>query len=82
MAGRTDGGSVRTCWGAGDVAGVSLNGLSEKVSEDTLDPLDDDGNELRVPSGEPSGVRTAGCSVVVGARVNRPCELRIRGAAR
>ena len=81
--GCTGGGSVGTCCGAGDVAGVSsMNGLSEKVSEDTLDPLEDGGNESRVLSGEPSGVKTAGCNVTVDARANLPCRLQIHGVAR
>ena len=43
--------------GAGDVAGVpSEKGLSEKVIDDRLDSVDEGGNELRVPDGEPSGV--------------------------
>jgi hypothetical protein len=65
------------------VAGVLLaNGLSENVSDDGLDPIDDGGNETRVPSGEPSGVKTAWRSVVADVRVNRPCELRSRGVVR
>ena len=70
-------------WGAGDVAGVSLrNGLSENVIDDGLDPPEEGGGELRVPSGEPSGVKTAGCSVAADVRVNRPCVLRSRGTVR
>jgi len=65
------------------VAGVLLaNGLSENVSDDGLDLIDDGGNETRVPSGEPSGVKTAWRSVVADVRVNRPCELRSRGVVR
>ena len=65
------------------MAGVSLiNGLSENVIDDGLDPPEEGGRESRVPSGEPSGVKTAGRSVVVGGRANRPCWLRSRGAAR
>ena len=59
-----------------------MKGLSENASDDGLDPTEDDGKELRVPSGEPSGVKTAGRSVVADVRVNRPCELRIRGGGR
>jgi hypothetical protein len=55
--------------GAGDVAGVSVwYGRSEKVMEDgvdTGDGFDEAGSELRVPAGDPSGVKTAGRSVVV-----------------
>jgi hypothetical protein len=62
------------------VAGVLLaNGLSENVSDDGLDPIDNGGSETRVPSGEPSGVKTFGWSVVADVRVNRPCELRSLG---
>ena len=44
----------------GDVAGVLfVKGLSENVSDDGLDPTEG-GRELRVPSGEPSGVKAAG----------------------
>ena len=83
MVRRTDGGCAGACWGAGDVAGVSLmKGLSEKVSDEALDPLEDDGNASRVPSREPSGVRRMGCGAATGARVNRPNELRTLGAAR
>jgi hypothetical protein len=43
----------------GDVAGVLLvKGLSENMSDDRLD-LENDVKELRVLSGEPSGVKTA-----------------------
>jgi len=46
--------------GTGDVAGVSSGrGLSEKVRDDGLDPTDEGGKELRVPGGEPSGVKIA-----------------------
>jgi hypothetical protein len=74
---RTSGGSARACWGVGDVAGVSLmDGLSESVSDDSLDLLDDSGNESRVPSGEPSGVKMAGRSVLaVEVHMNWPCVL-------
>jgi hypothetical protein len=69
-------------WGAGDVAGVSLmNGLSENAIDDGLDPPEEGGRESRVPSGEPSGVKMAGCSVAADVRVNRPCALRSRGTA-
>jgi hypothetical protein len=54
------------CCGAGDVAGVaSESGRSEKVIEDGLDGTEEDGKELMVPVGEPSGVNTAGRSVLV-----------------
>ena len=82
IAGRVGSAGVGARWGAGDVAGVSLmNGLSENVSEDGLDPPEEGGKELRVPSGEPSGVKTAGRSVVADVRANRPCVLRSRGTA-
>jgi len=46
--------------GAGDMAGVlSGRGLSEKVRDDGLDPTDEGGKELKVPGGEPLGVKTA-----------------------
>ena len=55
------------CVGAGDVAGVlSEKGVSEKVIDDGLDSVDEGGNELRVPDGEPSGVNIA-CRSVVAA---------------
>jgi len=80
MVGRRCGGSAGASWGAGDVAGVLfMKGLSENVSDDGLDPTEEGGRELRVPSGEPSGVKAAGRSVVADVRVNRPCVLRIRG---
>ena len=45
---------------AGDMAGVlSGRGLSEKVRDDGLDLTDEGGKELRVPGGEPAGVKTA-----------------------
>jgi hypothetical protein len=64
--------------GAGDVAGVSAKyGRSEKAMDDgvdTDDELDEAGSELRVPAGDPSGVKTAERSVVVAVLlVNRPC---------
>jgi hypothetical protein len=64
--------------GAGDVAGVSLrDGFSENVMSDGLEGSEEDGKELRVPVGEPSGVNTAGRSVLAVVRcVNRPCEFR------
>ena len=63
------------------MAGVLLaNGLSENVSDDGLDPIDNGGSETRVPSGEPSGVKMFGWSVVADVHVNRPCELRSLGA--
>jgi hypothetical protein len=50
--------------GAGDVAGVSVKyGRSEKAMDDgvdTDDEADEAGSELRVPAGDPSGVKTAG----------------------
>ena len=49
-----------------------MNGLSEKVS-------DDGGNKLRVPSGEPFRVKTAGHSVVANVHANQPCELQSSG---
>jgi hypothetical protein len=71
-------------WGAGDVAGVvSENGRSEKAIEDGLDGTEEDGSELMVPVGEPSGVNTAGRSVLAVARwVKRPCEFRSWGNVR
>ena len=63
------------------MAGVLLvNGLSENVRDDGLDPIDNGGSETRVPSGEPSGVKMFGWSVVADVRVNQPCELRSLGA--
>ena len=59
------------------MAGVLLaNGLSENVSDDGLDPIDDGGSEARVPFREPLGVKIFGWSVVADVCVNRPCELR------
>ena len=59
------GGRVVGVSGAGDVVGVSDgSGLSEKVSEDGLEPPEDGGNELRVPVGEPSDDQVTGWSVV------------------
>ena len=64
------------------MAGVLLmNGLSENVSEDGLDPPEEGGKELRVLSGEPSGVKTAGCSLVADVCENQPCVLRNHGMA-
>ena len=58
-------------WGAGDMAGVSLrNGLSKNVIDDGLDLPEEGGGELRVPSREPSGVKTAGRSVAADVHVN------------
>ena len=52
--------------GAGDVAGVLVrDGLFEKEIDDGLEGGEDDGSELRVPAGEPSGVKTAGPRMVV-----------------
>jgi hypothetical protein len=64
--------------GGGDVAGVSLrDGGSENVRDDVLEGVEQDGKELRVPVGEPSGVNMAGRSVFVVERcVKRPRELR------
>jgi len=43
------------------VAGVlRWKGLSENVIEDGLELFEDGGRELRVPVGEPSGVKIAG----------------------
>lgn len=62
-------GNVGGSSGAGDVAGVSSGrGLSENVTDDGLDPIDEGGKELRVPGGEPSGVNTAWRSVVAAVR--------------
>jgi hypothetical protein len=64
------------------MAGVLLvKGLSENVSDDRLDP-EDGVKELRVPSGEPSGVKTAGRSVVADVHTNQPCWLRTFGVVR
>ena len=83
MVGRRCGGSAKASWGAGDVAGVlSVKGLSENVSDDGLDPIEDGGKDMRVPFGEPSGVKMAGRSVVADVHVNLLCELRSRGAVR
>jgi hypothetical protein len=40
------------------VAGVSEYGRSENVIDDGVDVVDE-GNEVRVPIGDPSGVKTA-----------------------
>jgi hypothetical protein len=66
------------------VAGVPLgNGTSENVMEDGLDGAEDDGKELMVPVGEPSGVNTAGRSVLAVVRwVKRPCAFRNWGSVR
>ena len=63
------------------MAGVSLtNGLSDDESDDGLDSLKDSGRESRVLSGEPSGVKMAGHSVVVAyVCTNQPCVLQILG---
>ena len=70
--------------GAGDVAGVSLrDGHSENERDDGLEGGEEDGKELRVPVGEPSGVNTAGRSVfVVVWCVKRPRELHNWGNVR
>ena len=64
--------------GAGDVAGVPLgDGLSDQVRDDRLEGGKEDGSELKVPVGEPSGVKTAGPSVfALVLWVNRPCLFR------
>ena len=50
--------------GAGNMAGISVGyGRSENVMDDgvdTDDGFDEAGSELRVPAGDPSGVKTAG----------------------
>ena len=57
------------CVGAGDVAGVlSEKGVSEKVIDDGLDSVDEGGNELRVPDGEPLGVNITCRSIVLAVR--------------
>jgi hypothetical protein len=63
--------------GAGDVAGVSVgDGRSENVIDDGVDAVDE-GNEPRVPTGDPSGVKLAGRSVVAAVRrVNWPRVFR------
>jgi hypothetical protein len=82
MVGRTAGGSGGCC-GAGDMAGVlPAKGLSENAIDDGLDSVDEGGKELRVPAGEPSGVKDAGRSVVAVCRWNLPCEFRKRGSLR
>ena len=64
--------------GAGDVAGVWVGEFGiERLSDDGLD-----GRELEsgVPSGEPSGVKTAGrSSLAVVLLVNWPVRFRRRG---
>lgn len=51
--------------------------------EDGLEPMEDGGSELRVPVGEPSGVKIAGWSVVAAARrVNWPFLFRNCGSVR
>jgi hypothetical protein len=72
--------------GAGDVAGVLRlllgRGLSEKVTDDGLDSIEESGDELRVPAGELSGVKMAGRSVVATLRLNWPLEFRKCGIVR
>jgi hypothetical protein len=47
--------------GAGEVLGVfSTDGFLENVIDEGLEGTDDEGSELRVPAGEPSGVKVAG----------------------
>jgi hypothetical protein len=66
------------------VARVPLgNGMSENMTEDGLDGAEDDGKELMVPVGEPSGVNTAGRSVLAVARwVKWPCAFCSWGSVR
>jgi hypothetical protein len=66
------------------VAGVSLrDGFSENEMEDGLEGGEEDGRQLRVLVGEPSGVNTAGRSVLAVVRcVKRPCEFRSWGNVR
>ena len=61
--------------GAGDVVGVPLgDGLSDQVRDNRLEGGEEDGSKLRVPVGKPSGVKTAGLSVVALVLwVNWPC---------
>ena len=82
IVGRVTEGSRGGC-SAGDVAGVlCVNGLSENAIDDGLDSEDEGGSELRVPAGEPSGVKFAGRSVVAARCWNLPCEFRKRGSLR
>jgi hypothetical protein len=66
------------------VAGVLLrDGLSENEMDDGLEGGEEDGRELRVPVGEPSGVNTAGRSVLAVIQcVKRPREFRSWGNVR
>ena len=59
--------------GTGDVAGVSVgDGRSENMMDDGIVTVDD-GNETRVPAGDPSDMRMAGLSVVAAVQcVNWP----------
>ena len=63
--------------GAGDEAGVSVgDGRSENAMDDGVVTVDD-GNETRVPAGDPSDMRMVGWSVVVAVRrVNWPLVFR------
>ena len=50
--------------GAGDVAGMSVaDGRSKNVRDDGIVTVND-GNEMRVPAGDPSDVKMAGWSVM------------------
>jgi hypothetical protein len=66
------------------VAGVSLrDGFSENEIDDGLEGGEEDGRELKVPVGEPSGVNTAGRSVLAVVRcMKRPCEFHSWGSMR
>jgi hypothetical protein len=62
MIGASNTGSGR---GAGSVVGVLLGeGISENVTEDGLEGTEEVESVSMVPVGEPSGVKTAGWSVV------------------
>ena len=66
------------------MAGVSLgDGISENIREDGLEGIEDE-SVSTVPVGEPSGVKTAGWSVVEFVRrwVNWPLSLRNCGRVR
>jgi hypothetical protein len=47
-----------------------VKGLSENVSDNRLDLIKDGGNEMRVLSGEPLGVKMAGRSIIADVCVN------------
>jgi hypothetical protein len=54
------------------VAGVPCaEGLRENVDDKGLDGAEEEGSELRVPVGDPSGVKMAGRSVVAALRDRR-----------